>query len=359
VQPIKPHYQVVVQDERLVSHARVGLLAELADRVAGDRAPRPSRRGGPGQAAHRSRQRTSAGVAAGAAPPGRWILDLDATLIEAHSDAKQGAAPHYQGGFGFHPLGCWLDRGDGRGEPLAVILGPGNAGANDAADHIQVLTLALAQLPTPPRGRRLLVRSDSAGCSHELLWHLHQHHLRFSVGWPIDAHAKDAMLGLPASAWVPAINPDGSVRDGAWVAEATGHLDLAGWPPGTRAICRKERPHESGDLEGMAIGAATAPLGSAGSRRVMGCPFSSVRRCSCEVVLVSCVFRPARSATGISASLVAESSASIHLPGIVWHLWWDGTWFLPQSPASSLVAVCPAVVVRRRKSASSSSWSSV
>jgi hypothetical protein len=124
VQPIKPHYQVVVQDERLVSHARVGLLAELADRVAGDRAPRPSRRGGLGQAAHRSRQRTSAGVAAGAAPPGRWILDLDATLIEAHSDAKQGAAPHYQGGFGFHPLGCWLDRGDGRGEPLAVILAP-------------------------------------------------------------------------------------------------------------------------------------------------------------------------------------------------------------------------------------------
>ena len=81
-------------------------------------------------------------------------------------------------------------------------------------------------------------------------------------------------------------------------------------------------------------------------------------RC-CEVVLVSCVLRPARSATGTSASLVVESSASIHLPGIVWHLWWDGSWFLPQSAASSSVAVCPASVVRRRKSASSSSWSSL
>src|SRR4029450_8643063 len=72
---------------------------------------------------------------------------------------------------------------------------------------------------------------------------------------------------------------------------------------------------------------------------------------SCEVVLVSCVFRPARSATGTSASLVVESSASIHLPGIVWHLWRDGTWFLPQSAASSPVAGCPASGGGRRKAA--------
>jgi hypothetical protein len=117
----------------------------------------------------------------------------------------------------------------------------------------------------------------------------------------------------------------------------------------------------------------------------MGCEFSSVRRyirsdrssspglvvgpealqlrvesgVAAKEQLVSCVFRPARSATSTSAYLVAESSASIHLPGIVWHLWWDGSWFLPQSAASSSVAVCPASVVRRRKSASSSSWSSL
>jgi len=65
---------------------------------------------------------------AGAAPAGRWILDLDATLLDAHTDRKQGAAPTYKHGFGFHPLGCYLDRGDGRGgggEPLAAILRPG------------------------------------------------------------------------------------------------------------------------------------------------------------------------------------------------------------------------------------------
>ena len=73
--------------------------------------------------------------ALGAALAGPLILDVDATLIDAHSD-KQGAAPTYKQGFGFHPLGVWLDRGDGTGEALAAILRPGNAGANTAADHL-------------------------------------------------------------------------------------------------------------------------------------------------------------------------------------------------------------------------------
>jgi hypothetical protein len=59
--------------------------------------------------------------AAGAAPQGSLRLDLDATLLDAHSD-KQGAAGTFKHGFGFHPLVCWLDRGDGTGEALAGIL---------------------------------------------------------------------------------------------------------------------------------------------------------------------------------------------------------------------------------------------
>jgi hypothetical protein len=38
------------------------------------------------------------------------------------------------------------------------------------------------------------------------------------------------------------------VRDGAWVAEATGVLDVSGWPPGMRVIVRKERPHPRAQL---------------------------------------------------------------------------------------------------------------
>ena len=37
-------------------------------------------------------------------------------------------------------------------------------------------------------------------------------------------------------------------RDGAWVAEATGLVDLTGWPTGTRLILRKERPHPGAQL---------------------------------------------------------------------------------------------------------------
>ena len=68
---------------------------------------------------------------AGAWVEGLLAIDLDATLVTAHSD-KQGAAGTYKGGFGFHPLAAWLDRGEGTGEPLAAVLRPGNAAANTA-----------------------------------------------------------------------------------------------------------------------------------------------------------------------------------------------------------------------------------
>jgi hypothetical protein len=43
-------------------------------------------------------------------------------------------------------------------------------------------------------------------------------------------------------AWYPAIDTDGGIRDGAWVAEATGLVNLSAWPTGTWLILRKERP---------------------------------------------------------------------------------------------------------------------
>lgn len=38
------------------------------------------------------------------------------------------------------------------------------------------------------------------------------------------------------------------VRDGAWVADITGLLDLDGWPAGMRVIVRKERPYPGTQL---------------------------------------------------------------------------------------------------------------
>jgi Transposase DDE domain group 1 len=186
---------------------------------------------------------------AGAWVDGLLVIDLDATLVTAHSD-KQGAAGTYKHTFGFHPLAAWLDRGDGTGEPLAAILRPGNAAANTAADQIDVVDLALAQLPTQAREQQpILVRADSAGATHAFLGHLREQGMRFSVGFDLDSRVRAAILTLPADAWLPAVDADGGDRDGAQVAElASLDLPAAGWPAGTRAICRRERPHPGAQL---------------------------------------------------------------------------------------------------------------
>ena len=93
--------------------------------------------------------------------PKRIILDIDATLLTSHSD-KECAAGNYKGGFGFHPLLCFEAS---TGEALAGMLRPGNAGSNTAADHVEVLDRALAQLPVGVAGPGTLVRCDSAGAS--------------------------------------------------------------------------------------------------------------------------------------------------------------------------------------------------
>jgi hypothetical protein len=187
--------------------------------------------------------------AAGAHPdPELLIVDADATLVLAHSDAKQGAGGTYKGSFGFHPLLAYLDRGQAPGEPLAGILRPGNAPAGASDDLIELVDLALAQLPATSRDRPVLVRSDSAGASTRLAWHLREQGVGFSVGMPIDAHLREAILAQPEQGWTPAVDPDGQPRHGAEVVELTGWIDLHTWPEGTRAICRREDAHPGAQL---------------------------------------------------------------------------------------------------------------
>lgn len=176
---------------------------------------------------------------------GYVTLDFDASLLDAHSD-KQGAAPTYKKGFGFHPLGVWVDNTE---EAPSAILRPGNAGANTASDHVSVLDLALEQLPVKPRGTdpvngvAMLARADSAGASHDFLDALRRYGIEFSVGFDITEAVRLAILDVPADAWVEAVDQDYELRDGAQVAELTGLLDLSSWPAGTRAIVRREEPH--------------------------------------------------------------------------------------------------------------------
>jgi hypothetical protein len=94
----------------------------------------------------------------------------------------------------------------------------------------------------------VLVRSDSAGRSSRLALHLRGQGVGFTLGMQVDAHVREAILAQPEQAWTPAVDSDGQPRPGAQVCELTGWIDLHTWPPGTRAICRREDAHLGAQL---------------------------------------------------------------------------------------------------------------
>jgi hypothetical protein len=199
----------------------------------------------------------AAAWAAGAAPDlsQELYLDIDATILIAHSE-KEWASPTWKRTFGFHPLLCFLDRPEiSSGEALAGIVRRGNAGSNTAADHIEVLDMALASLPEAARPRpghpdtvRFVVRADSAGATHDFAAVCRARGVGFSFGFPITDEVRQAIVAVPATGWVEAVEPDDEIRDGAWVAEVTDGVDLSAWPEGARLMVRKERPHPGATL---------------------------------------------------------------------------------------------------------------
>jgi hypothetical protein len=180
---------------------------------------------------------------------GPVVVDLDATLVGAHSE-KEGATANFKRGFGFHPLLAFVDHGTGgTGEPLVGMLRPGRANANNAADQIAVLDAALAQLPEQVRPR-VLVRGDAGSGVQPLLWHVTNLGLAYSVGVSARQPVQDALDAVPTQAWRAALDPDGRPRRGAQVAELTRWMPatFTGWPPGMRIIARRERPHPGAQL---------------------------------------------------------------------------------------------------------------
>jgi hypothetical protein len=181
------------------------------------------------------------------ARPERIVIDVDATLIGAHTE-KEGAAVNFKGGFGFHPLLAYLD--DSR-EALAGKLRPGNAGAHSAADQIAVLDEALEQLPraviTDP-ATEIVLRADSAGAALELCQAARDARIGYLVGFDLTKQVRRAILALPEGAWRPALRQNGEQRDGAQVAEITDALNFRDWPQDSRVIVRRERPHPGAQL---------------------------------------------------------------------------------------------------------------
>jgi len=188
------------------------------------------------------------------------ILDVDASLIEIHSENKEGTASNFKHGFGFHPVFCFVDA---TGEALAAKLRPGNATANDAADLLEVVDAAVSQLPSAVAAghrpgadpeavtRGVMVRSDSAGASKAFVTGCRDRNAGFQVVARRNAviSAAVAVANADSGRWQPALNQDGTEAeptDGHRVAEmceVTDLVDLDAWPEGTRLIVRREPLH--------------------------------------------------------------------------------------------------------------------
>jgi len=184
------------------------------------------------------------------------VIRLDATIVVAHSDKEQ-ARGTFKGTYGHHPLTAWCDNTD---ESLAVLLRPGNAGSNTAADHIAVTGAAIAQVPARYR-RKMLITCDGAGATHALVNHVTALNARpgyqahYSVGLDFDERIRAVLPDLPETAWAAALDADGRPRPDAQVAELTGLLRhsaggdrYATWPPDMRILIRRENPHPGAQL---------------------------------------------------------------------------------------------------------------
>lgn len=188
------------------------------------------------------------------------VLRIDAHFIDAYSRKEQ--AGRLRGRYGLHPMAVICDN---TGECLAEQLRPGTAGANDADDHIALLSRAIAQIP-PAWRHNLLITADGAGATHKLLaWIASLNRdpdgddpgmcVEYSVGWPVDKHTGRAIAQLPPEAWTAMLAADGAPGTPATLDAASGpdsvgevaditHLlpHLGTWPPGHQVFARRVKP---------------------------------------------------------------------------------------------------------------------
>lgn len=242
-----------VASDPTVSRLFATLAGDVVDAVAAIRQARADAR-----AAVWARRRPLAGTGGNRAG-GQVIVDIDATLVAAHSD-KEGAEPTYKRGFGFAPMCTFVDHGEhGTGEPLAIDLRPGRASPWNSADHVASLDAALAQLPEHERSQ-VLVRADTGACSKVFLHRITDAGLEYSVGFQAQDTVRAAIEAIPEQAWRAAVDGDGEPRDGAQVADLTAWMPdpvtqnrtsrpgPKDWPEGMRVIARRERPHPGAQL---------------------------------------------------------------------------------------------------------------
>ena len=209
------------------------VVSRLVTRLAAD-APRALKAIRAARAAARQRAWALAGDAAPGADGALIPVDIDATIVTACSEKEQ-AAPTWKKTFGFHPLTVFADHGPGRpGRAAGHRAAPGQRRVEHRRRPHRGARLALAQLPRQLR-RRVLIRTDSGGGTHEFLAWLPSpgRRLAYSVGFTITEDIAGRHPGRsPPGPGPRPMTATGRSAPGAWVAELTGMLDLAAWPEG-------------------------------------------------------------------------------------------------------------------------------
>ena len=101
------------------------------------------------------------------------------------------------------PFAVWCDETN---EPLAAMLRPGNAGANNTNDHLELFDAAIDALPSRYRAVHMvgdhksdvavatLVRADSAGATHGFVRAILEANAEYTIGYAIDGRVRDALL---------------------------------------------------------------------------------------------------------------------------------------------------------------------
>jgi hypothetical protein len=207
----------------------------LAERLVGSQAEVAPQLGGIAEARRVVRERAwQAGMR-----PATLTIDVDAHLVESHSDDKEAASKTYRRTFGHNPMLAYLAE---TSEALAAILRPGCGSPMDVTDQLEVVDLALAQLPSDVTPDQVVIRTDSAGYAKQMVSGLVERGVGFVIGAMLSAPLRAAISELPEEAWQPIVEPDGTPRPDAWVAEAA-WPQHDGWPEELRLVVRREVPH--------------------------------------------------------------------------------------------------------------------
>jgi len=238
----QPEVFGTVASDPTVSRVFTTLAADVDDAVPAIRQARADAR-----SRVWARRRPLAGIP-GRRAGGQVIVDIDATLVTAHSD-KEGAEPTFKRGFGSAPMCSFVDHGQhSTGEPLALDLRPGKASPWNTADHLAALNNALTQLPEDERGQ-VLVRADTGACSNVLLHRITDLGLEYSIGFQAHETVKTAIEAIPEQAWRAALDGDGEPRDGAGrrahrVDADPGHPEPV-QPPGAEGLAARDAGHRA------------------------------------------------------------------------------------------------------------------